>query len=397
MSAHVTTASTVALRRACSYWMRDEVVHEDSTHRAQTNGDDFHDDVNAHVSGEEEESGSEVAARMMMEIRPRIEELRERGCEVLSEVAIAWNPQADTARVLAVGQARDYSRAMPGEFCGTIDLVVIDEPNKAVTIYDWKTAPPGVTPKDATDQLVANAIAVSRAFAARCPDFDIAYAAVTVREDGAHWAEPVELSVFDLEAAAADLRDLLATPYADAQPQPGPHCKERYCKARGTCPATTHAAPLSAASLVKYGPPRPFGIPIESDEHAAWLLTACDLIEGGLDAERKRAKAYADRVGGVTYPDGSVWKGRESKSARPLLEVPGAVDVVRAAGAEDAIGYSTTWAEIARVIGKENAASLRETLTEMRAVKSTSFKTYTRTKAPKIKLLTTTTTKETET
>lgn len=364
--------SRLALFRECQYSFRLDVEHdEDVANPARDRGNAVHEAINTYVVDGPDPFADD--ATMPPEVAERIDALRADGCEVLSEVAMAWHPETDTARVLGYGKSRDYSSAREGELCGTADLIVINRKRDTLLVLDWKTAAPGVEPKDATDQLTGNALAAVRIW----PMNNVYFAAPVVREDDTYWPDPTELSVFELEAAAVDLRVRLSADITAAEPNPGPHCAERYCRARGTCPATREA-------MTELLPPErltfKFGKPIESDRHAAWLLTAMDLLEAGVEVERARLRAYADANGGVNFPDGFVWKGSESRTTKPTLEVPGALTLLRSAGAEDAVSYATTWAELERVLGKEEGKALREQLAAMGAVKTTSFKRYSRVK-----------------
>ena len=86
-----------------------------------------------------------------------------------------------------------------------------------------------------------------------------------------------------------------------------------------------------------------FSEQIATPDHAAWLLTACELVEDGLKAVRGQLRAYADEHGGIALSDGSVWAGSEVTTERPDLSVPGALDIVNDAGASSLIEASLTW------------------------------------------------------
>ena len=364
--------SRLALFRQCQHSFRLDVEHDaDVSTAARERGNVVHGAINAYVKDGPDPFVFE--SDMPAEVAERVDELRANGCEVYSEVAMAWDIAADSARVLGMGKDRDYSSAHDGDLCGTADLIVVDRKRSELLILDWKTAAPGVEPKDATDQLTANALAAARIW----PMDNVYFAAPVVREDSVHWPEPTRIDLFELEGAAVDLRERLTADISQAQPNPGPHCAERYCQARGSCPATREAmTQVIPADRLAFK----FGTSIESDQHAAWLLTVLDLLKAGIEVERARLESYADQNQGVTFTDGFVWKGSESKTTKPVLEVPGALDVVREAGAEDAIGYATTWAELERVLGKPSAKKLREQLTAMGAVKATSYTRYSRVK-----------------
>lgn len=277
------------------------------------------------------------------------------------------------ACVLHVGrQGRDYTAAPPDDFCGTADLVAVCP--GMVIVYDYKTTQPGQTPADASDQLRALSLMAARAYGKP----KAAYAAIIVDENGCWPEDLVTLDAFDLDGIAAELRALLEKDHTNSEPTPGPHCSERYCPARAACPVTTGAMGdtlVKADRLIRHK----FSEQIATPDHAAWLLTACELVEDGLKAVRGQLRAYADEHGGIALSDGSVWAGSEVTTERPDLTVPGALGKVPSA----AIEQTATWSGIEKAVGKAEAKAVREALQALGAVRSSSFRKYSASK-PKL-------------
>jgi len=189
-----------------------------------------------------------------------------------------------------------------------------------------------------------------------------------VHDHNAQIGDLETMEFFDLEAYAGELAELLAAP--PTPPQPGPHCRERYCGARGTCPATQQAMAQAAPAPALWR----FGAPVDTAEQAAWLLTALDLVEEGIRAERAKLRTFADSIGGIPLANGNVWSAKPKTVEKPDLTVPGAVGELQAMGATSAITMSTTWADIERAIGTSDGA--RETLRAIGAVKTSTYPEY---------------------
>lgn len=365
------TVSRVALAAECTYWLTPGVEWSDVRHVVQTDGTAMHESAAEHVDGVIGSGDkSERAGALMGHLRPILDALLGGDGKLYSEVAFAWDPATDTAQVLNLSSGRNYSAARPGELCGTADLVIV-HPGR-VDVYDYKSSVPGHTPADASLQLRTLSLMAARAF-----DREIAhYAPIEVHDRGAQVGDVEAMGFFDLEAMASELAELLAAP--STAPQPGPHCRERYCGARGACPATQQAMSQATPQPSLYR----FGAPVETQEQAAWLLTSLDLIEEGIKAEREKLRAFADATGGVTLANGAVWSAKSKTVEKPDLTVPGAADELRAMGAANAIALSTTWADVERAIGPADAEFVRDRLRTIGAVKSSTYDEY-RARKPK--------------
>lgn len=368
------SASKTELMARCGFWQGPHAVYaEDVGHPAQSDGTQFHGLACA-IAGGEEYTGevSERATLMALGVAPLLFALRDEhpaGSQTWPEVAMAWDHVTDTTTILHVGrQGRDYGEAAAG-FCGTADLVVVT-PSRVI-VYDYKTARPGHDPADATAQLRACALMAARAYGKS----DASYAAVVVNDNGVWPDELTHLDAFDLDTIASELRALLTADYTDAKPTPGPHCSERYCPARTTCPVTTGAvvgAIATQSRAVTLAPEFRFSTTIQSAEHAAWMIAALDLIEDGRKAARRSLEQYADTHSGVTLADGSVWAGVPVTTAHPDLSQPEALAIVPT----EALEWSTTWSAIERAVGKPKAAEVRKALKAMGAVKISMFTKY---------------------
>ena len=157
-----------------------------------------------------------------------------------TEVAFAYNPLTDTARVIETSGHRGYS-VEPHEIPMTLD-VVTEEPDDKWTVTDWKLGSQYVGAD--SWQLTLAALAVSRA----AGDVDVTVRIVQKGDSGPAIRER-HLDALDLAAAAADVRrtwervtEARALVASGRVPDVhrGDHCQ--YCPAWRSCPATTALA-----------------------------------------------------------------------------------------------------------------------------------------------------------
>jgi hypothetical protein len=156
------------------------------------------------------------------------------------EVAIAYNWRADTARLLHPVAPRAYEIDPSCEIATTMDVVGLGQ--DAVHVGDYKGPRAWLPAPEQSYQLGLGAVATTRLF-------DKSHAIVEyirIRDDGSVRTFRGELDVFDLEAAAARIADLMrGVPdlriHIEAGLTPdvteGPWC--RYCPAKQHCPAKT--------------------------------------------------------------------------------------------------------------------------------------------------------------
>lgn len=207
------------------------------------------------------------------------------------EVAFAWDPATDTARVLETNGHRDYSKATPEEIVGTADLVLVD--GGRAWVCDIKTGfGPNAESVAQHSQLKFLALCVSRAFVV-----DVVVIQV-LRINGPRLeASEAVLEADDLDAVAQETRAIVAA-IPGAEPQSGDHCTSLYCPAFNRCPRTqaivakveTAIAPEAAFRLV----PKP-----ESDEHAIWLNATVKAAEKFVEECKRGVREYIDQKGGI--------------------------------------------------------------------------------------------------
>jgi PD-(D/E)XK nuclease superfamily len=287
------------------------------------------------------------------------------------------DPPGEPARWYADPELRAKYGVAPTEVCGRIDLLCfgMDGEGSFVRTLDYKFHFAPGAPLSARGQMELCALAVSRALGVD----RVRASALHVWEEG----EPVEEEVLPLDEETGEvlgpmldaaalakvetwLRGLAAIPANDVAID-GPHCKQRYCPARAACPVTGLAVEqlLPAETLAR----KKLAEPIADAGHAAWALTAGDLlIEVGKQLIA-RANGYADEVGGFPLQKGGeVYGGLPVVTTRPDLTVAGAIEAVRAL-APGAIAEATTWTAIKRAGGAAAEKELRAALQDLGALK----------------------------
>ena len=362
------TASKRALFDACQYWALPSTPWGQTGSDAATAGSGAHAAFEALVTGATV-AVPEAARRKAEALRPYLTGVLQNAVEIHAELSLAWAPSTDRARVLGEGAGRGvYVHASETEVAGTADLVLL-RPDGSLLVADYKNAVPGQE-IDARAQLRTLALMAARALGA-----DVVDILTIMVDESSAWGEGADrLDVFALDAEAAMLTRELVAFASDPQPRPGPWCSGRYCPARASCPATVEALAqlVPAGDLVRHR----LSTELTGPEHAAWTLTALDLVDEATKAIRASLRAYADDHGGIQLPDGSTWAGRQVTTEKPSLDVPGALDAIRAAGASEAIESSTTWSAIDKAVGKPAGKALREQLAALGAVKTASYQRY---------------------
>ena len=369
-----TASRRALLQSGCTYWATDAAVWTEGGNRATVAGTESHEAFES-VGSDRDHDAPEHARRKAKAALPVIRELRARGVQSWTEIAFAWDPWLDTARVLGTGVGRDvYSQATSDEMCGTADFVV-READETLLVVDYKPDTPGHT-IDATAQLRTLAL-----FAARALHSDrVETMTVLYSEDDARCIVGDTLEIMALDAEASSLYAELAD--IGGEPAPGPWCTLLYCPAAASCPATIEALAqaLPPEALVRHHRLSPV---IADAEHAAWSLTALDLVDEATRTIRANLRAFADAHDCIPLADGTVWQGSQVTTEKPALDVPGALAEVKAAGAESALDITTSWSAIERAIGKVSAKELRKALSAMGAVKTSTHKRYEAKKARK--------------
>lgn len=185
--------------------------------------------VDAHVSGRAEPDLPELLEAAPI-ARQAIAWLGKREKPHASEIAIAYDPTTDTARLLDVsGGHRAYGKLAPTEIPTTLDLLWLHEGH--VVVADLKT---GKKANAHPEQLYLQALAATRLLDRPRAHVHFVWARKTKCEADA----PEELGPGELEVESWRASSLVRR-LPVAQPQPGDGCW--FCPAKPACPA--HAAP----------------------------------------------------------------------------------------------------------------------------------------------------------
>jgi hypothetical protein len=292
----------------------------------------------------------------------RINDLIADGWMLWPEVAVAYNPTTDTARVMRKANHRDYGDSRPGEYAATLDLIAVRPGELAV--WDWKS---GVFKylDGASWQLRFGGLAVARIFGAA----DVAISLLYVGEDGIR-EDPAAMDYFSLTDAADGLRKLWADLHqGPTAPVRGVHCTKHYCKLVGRCSATRDA-------LVQVETSHPLLGALASPAQIANAWDAIPLAEATIKAVKEELRAMAAN-GPVTLPGGRRLAMVESQRETVNLAAPGAyAAVVQHLGqeaTENAVTLSIGKGELVEAArakaprGKKDAAE-RAVLDALRAV-----------------------------
>ncbi len=154
------------------------------------------------------------------------------------EVALAYRPSDDTARLIGQGLARDYSTVGLDEIPLTIDLAGKRQDHGVVR--DYKTGHRNVTRAGVNWQMIGAALAVSRTFDLDEMEAEVIY----VRPGRDVYRDTARLTGLELAGAAAELRALMPRVERDrarlaagehVEPTEGSWCQ--YCPSRFACPA----------------------------------------------------------------------------------------------------------------------------------------------------------------
>lgn len=227
------------------------------------------------------------------------------------EVAVAWDSETDTARILFEGSAeRDYHRygIKPTEWVGKIDLLGVAV--SYVYVGDYKTGFRSLGPAQESMQLMFGALAATRITGLDDAGLQFLY----LKDDGTFWREPwpdpAMVDSLDLAAFAERLRALPGRiEHAREQikrgetptVRMGEHC--RYCPAKPYCPAKLSLARSMAGEIVS----------LRSE------ITRLPVVQqGGLYDRAKEIRRLAEEVMGlieeqaqvqtIPLPDGYVLK-----------------------------------------------------------------------------------------
>ena len=223
-----------------------------------------------------------------------------------AEVAIAYDMDRDTARVLGSGIDRQYDRhgLAPSEIPGSMDSVGVASDRVAISDYKspWADLPPATRNR----QMRFYALAAARAY-----DRSTAVVMVIrVREDGTPSIDKAVFDSMDLHEIAAEVREAVTRARAAVASPPesrpdlvvGSHC--RWCPAARFCPAQAHQlvalADGSAEADIMAG---------ITPELAALALERVTQAKRALERVEWTLRDYASR-NPIPLPDGRVYGPR---------------------------------------------------------------------------------------
>ena len=292
------TASKTLLATKCLWWARGDVTLPKSTaSRAAQLGRDVHAAIEAWLRGTPIEPVGEVGEYVEAWVAGWY---RWHGAKFWApEVAYAYAPLTNEARILETKHARDYSSASGEEICGTVDAVKTNANDCA--IVDWKTGRRRGAAENA--QLLTLAVMV-----AAHERVDAIEATSVHISPGSTVEYKQTLDEFDLAAHREVLSEMLGI-LPKATPQPGPWCRSEWCPAYGVCSETSGA-------LVQISPPkRSIKIAIraeeiENAEHASHLFEYERRAKARLELLSNALRCYARHQGEIPTSLGT-WGPRE--------------------------------------------------------------------------------------
>lgn len=287
------TLSSAHLIMHCQYPFRDDVVMppEAGIDKARDKGISLHDCQAKYINARDSElldpatNPAWACARAWIDANWKP--------SWVAEPAYAWDPIADTARLLGVDIHREYARAgkLPHEKAGTLDIRSVE--GDTVYVYEIGT---GYEMEHKADQLRLQCLVAARAH-------DVPRAIgqrIQYRDDGAYMFPPVELDEFDLAAIAGEYAEHLGS-VEGSEPMPGDHCA--LCNLAPVCPAASGIvqALIPAEAIVRPG----WGLVIANPDHARWLLDHARLVAAAAEAVKEAVKAYVPK-NGLVLADGSL-------------------------------------------------------------------------------------------
>lgn len=323
------TGSKLALLAECGYWARDGVEWQNPTSEAASFGTTLHAMFEAVVEGREPKTDDPaVAAVFERHVAPWLNANRRAGWR--AEVPFAIDAILGTARELPKTSHRDYSTARTDEVCLTTDLCYMaeDEAGPFGCVDDLKWSGFHGDALRAGEQLAAQAVAIAGAWGVD----RVRARAIRVSETELDDATEVYwLDLFELEAAKANIGHLVAR-IAEAIPQPGAHCKGRWCPALASCPATTalveQIVPADALARKEWR----FTPQIESADHLQRLLTMVPIAKEYLERVGSAIAAYV-KEGPVTATDGTTIA--QAWRTMPRLDLDQLKSLAKDKGADD--------------------------------------------------------------
>jgi hypothetical protein len=313
--------SKAALAKHCLYPFRDDVAvpADASSSEERDTGNSCHDAAAKLINGKLAALRATPAGLTWKHMSAWI--LEHYQSTWTAEVALAWDPSKDVARVLGVDIGREYEAhgLTKGEVPGTCDLVSVSD--DAVFVYEFGT---GFDVGHKIEQLRLQCVAAARAFG---KDLAIGQL-IQFRDDGAHPWAPIHYDAFDLSVIAGEFSELRAG-IPNAAPSVSDACVDLFCDAKTVCPVTHEAQ----AALVPEGAlTRKFSKDITDPEQARWMLERVRLVKSACEEIKDAINAYVPD-GGIALADGKyIYEGAremerfDSHKALALCKQLGATD-----------------------------------------------------------------------
>jgi Holliday junction resolvase-like predicted endonuclease len=305
------TASKLDLARACSFWLSPHAPkappYVESEHAAL--GNEVHAMVEAAIKGADY-TPSSVGLVYSVSVSNYVN-LHLPAGERYSEIAMAWDCETRTARLLPSNGQRDYTQRRANEIVGTADVVVVD--GSRVVVSDVKTGR-GAREEAARNsgQLRFLALCAARVFGATDIEIELYH---MDQDSDRSYPDRHTLDPFDL----FDIEDEIDAIYREVKggaqvPRSGPHCYGKWCPIAATCPATM-------AMLARIDEEAASGLPmvptIENDEQARRVRIGLKMVEEHIEAKvaawKTALQEYVSRNGAVELGNGK-WYGAHEKS-----------------------------------------------------------------------------------
>jgi RecB family exonuclease len=289
-----------------------------------------------------------------------------------AEVSIAYNPHADTARVIGEGLGRDYSSVTADEVPMTLDVVGVAEDR--VIVGDYKTGHGRIARAAQNWQMIGGALGAARAFDRPAADVQL----VHIRDGRKPWRDRATFDALDLAGFAAELRATTERTKRDrerhaagehVEPTEGPWCK--YCPSRDLCPAKV--------GLLRSALGADDNMPVTAAD-AGELWERIEASEKALKHAKSKLIAMASHEPLLLRiePDGTtVWLGKRTKKGNESLDATIAIDVAAshlaadpAALTREVAGLDVTKAALERAIkarGLKVATTMDAILADVRA------------------------------
>jgi hypothetical protein len=290
-----------------------------------------------------------------------------------SEVSLAYNPTADTARLLGQSTGRDYASVTADEVPMTLDLVGV-APDR-VAVGDYKTGHGPIARAGLNWQMIGGALAAARTFDRDLADVQL----IHLRDGRPPWRDRATFDALDMAGFAAELRATTERTARDrdraargehVEPTEGSWC--RYCPSRDMCPAKV--------GLLRQALGADDNLPVTAADAGA-LWARIEASEKALKNAKSKLIAMAshDPLLLRIEPDGtSVWLGKHVKRGNEALDPAIAIDVAaRVLGTDDlaaftreVAGLDVTKAAIERAIkarGFKVAKTMDAILADVRA------------------------------